>query len=213
MYFKKFDSIKAVLFDMDGVLIEAKEWHYEALNMALSHFGLNISRHNHLNTFDGLPTRDKLKILSETDGLPEGLHQIINDLKQKYTLRLAAQKTRPTFCHEYLLMELKRADFKLACCSNSIRKTIDDMLTRANIIDYFDLILSNQDVDKAKPAPDIYQKAIKYFNVQPKQCLVLEDNKNGIDSALAAGAHVLEIKNTTDVNITNLVNFMENLKL
>ena len=203
--------IKAVLFDMDGVLIEAKEWHYEALNMALSHFGLNISLNNHLSTFDGLPTRDKLKILSEKEGLPLGLHQTINDLKQKYTLRLAAQKTRPTFCHEYLLMELKSAGLKLACCSNSIRKTIDDMLTRANIADYFDLVLSNQDVEKAKPAPDIYQKAISYFNLEPNQCIVVEDNKNGIDAGLAAGAHVLEIKNTKEVNISNLVNFIENI--
>jgi beta-phosphoglucomutase len=52
--------IKAVVFDMDGVLIEAKDWHYEALNRALKLFGYEISRYEHLTTFDGLPTRRKL---------------------------------------------------------------------------------------------------------------------------------------------------------
>ena len=57
-------AIKAILFDMDGVLIEAKEWHYEALNRALSLFGCPISRYDHLQTFDGLPTLKKLELLS-----------------------------------------------------------------------------------------------------------------------------------------------------
>ena len=57
-------QIKAVLFDMDGVLIDAKEWHYEALNRALALFGMPISRFEHLTTFDGLPTRKKLEMLS-----------------------------------------------------------------------------------------------------------------------------------------------------
>ena len=66
--------IKAVIFDMDGVLIDAREWHYEALNRALRLFGMEISRTDHLTTFDGLPTRRKLEMLSSTNGLPVELH-------------------------------------------------------------------------------------------------------------------------------------------
>ena len=73
--------IKAVLFDMDGVLIDAKDWHYEALNRALEHFGFAISRESHLSTFDGLPTRAKLQMLTKARGLPERLHEFINSLK------------------------------------------------------------------------------------------------------------------------------------
>ncbi|HCF3308648.1 TPA: HAD hydrolase-like protein, partial [Pseudomonas aeruginosa] len=54
--------IKAVIFDMDGVLIEAKDWHYDALNKALNLFGYNISRHDHLTSYDGLPTSRKLEM-------------------------------------------------------------------------------------------------------------------------------------------------------
>jgi beta-phosphoglucomutase-like phosphatase (HAD superfamily) len=56
--------IKATIFDMDGVLIEAKDWHYEALNRALNLFGFEISRYQHLTTYNGLPTRKKLEMLS-----------------------------------------------------------------------------------------------------------------------------------------------------
>ena len=74
--------IKAILFDMDGVLVDAREWHYEALNRALEIFGMKISLDNHLSTFDGLPTRRKLQILGKSRGLPAGLHDFVNELKQ-----------------------------------------------------------------------------------------------------------------------------------
>ena len=80
--------IKAVIFDMDGVLIEAKDWHYEALNRALRLFGFEISRYDHQTTFDGLPTKRKLQILSTVDNLPEQLHDFINDMKQRYTMEI-----------------------------------------------------------------------------------------------------------------------------
>ena len=66
------NKIKAVLFDMDGVLIDAKDWHYEALNKALKLFGIEINRYDHLTTFDGLPTKVKLDLLSKRFYLPEG---------------------------------------------------------------------------------------------------------------------------------------------
>ena len=77
------DKIKAIIFDMDGVLIDAKDWHYEALNKALGLFGHNISRHDHLVTFDGIPTAVKLNMLTLERGLPEKIHEFVNDLKQK----------------------------------------------------------------------------------------------------------------------------------
>lgn len=76
-------KIKAILFDMDGVLIDAKEWHYEALNEALRLFGVEISRYDHLHTFDGLPTKVKLEMLGEQNFLPQELHSFINNVKQK----------------------------------------------------------------------------------------------------------------------------------
>ena len=72
-------KIQAIIFDMDGVLIDARDWHYEALNRALKIFGFEISRQDHLEHFDGLPTKAKLNLLSQDRGLPLRLHSFINE--------------------------------------------------------------------------------------------------------------------------------------
>lgn len=197
---------------MDGVLIDAKEWHYEALNRALAIFGYGISRHDHLVTYDGLPTMKKLEILSSHTNLPNQLHPFINELKQIFTMDITMTKCSPTFCHEYAISKLKNQGYRMAVCSNSIRDTISSMLTKAALIDYFDFYLSNQDVKKAKPDPEIYRHAIQRFNVMPNECLVLEDNANGIQAAVAAGAHVMQIHQVTDVNYNNISAFIQKLE-
>lgn len=193
-------KIKAVIFDMDGVLIEAKDWHYEALNRALSLFGYNISRYDHLVTYDGLPTRIKLEMLSMERGLPRALHQFINEMKQQYTLEIVYQKCKPTFYHEYALSKLKAEGYRLAVASNSVRNSVVMMMEKSNLLPYFEFMLSNQDVQKPKPDPEIYQVAISKFNLDPRECLVVEDNPNGIKAAYASGAHVYEVETVKDVN-------------
>ena len=124
-------AIKAGPFDMDGVLIDATDWHYEALNDALALFGMAIPREQHLAVYDGLPTRHKLKTLTLTRGLPARLHGFINELKQRRTLELAFTHCRPKFIHQFALSRLKAEGYRLAVCSNSIRQTVDAMLGRA----------------------------------------------------------------------------------
>lgn len=197
---------------MDGVLIDAKEWHYEALNRALSTFGYEISKSDHLTTFDGLPTMRKLEILSSNTNLPIQLHGFINELKQIFTMDIALIKCIPTFCHQYALSRLKNEGYRLAVCSNSIRSTVNLMLSRAALINYFEFYVSNEDVVKAKPSPEIYLKAIEQFSVKPDECLVLEDNLNGIKAARAAGAHVMEIHQINDVNYEKITKFIQQLE-
>lgn len=100
-------KIKAIIFDMDGVLIDAQEWHYEALNKALKIFGLEITRTEHIITYDGLSTRQKLNLLSKLQGLPQKLHSFINELKQQYTMDITYQLCKPTFHHQYALSRLR----------------------------------------------------------------------------------------------------------
>jgi len=197
--------IKAVIFDMDGVLIEAKEWHYNALNKALNLFGYNISRHEHLTDYDGLPTSRKLDMLSVERDLPTGLHAFINEMKQLYTMEIVYGQCKPTFVHQYALSSLKNLGYKLAVASNSIRNTVEVMMDKADLSRYLDLQLSNEDVSRAKPAPDIYTKAILDLGLMPEECLIVEDNENGIKAAKASGAHVLVVTETSDVNLTNIL--------
>jgi beta-phosphoglucomutase len=202
-------QIKAVIFDMDGVLIDAKDWHYEALNRALLHFGYHISRYDHLVTFDGLPTRRKLEILTQEQGLPASLHSFINELKQIYTTEIIHARCKPMFLHEYALSNLKAMGYKMAVASNSIRNSIELMMNKSNLEPYLDGIVSNQDVAHGKPDPEIYHKAMAMLGVTPQETLVLEDNEHGIASARAAGAHLMIIGEVTDVTLDGI---MEHIK-
>ena len=199
------NQIKAIIFDMDGVLIDAKEWHYEALNRALELFGYTITRYEHLTVFDGLPTRKKLEMLSREKDLPILLHDFINEIKQMYTMELVYSKCKPIFQHEYALSALKSHGYKLAVASNSIRKTIEVMMEKSNLLQYMDLIMSNQDVQYPKPSPEIYEKSIHKLGFFPGECLVLEDNFNGIQAAKASGANLLVVQTVLDVNIDNIL--------
>jgi HAD superfamily hydrolase (TIGR01509 family) len=192
-------EIKAVIFDMDGVLIDAKDWHYEALNRALGLFGYTISRYDHLVTFDGLPTRRKLEMLSREQFLPVGLHPLINELKQIYTTEMVHAQCKPRFQHEYALSRLKAEGYKLGVASNSIRRSVELMMERSALMPFLDSVVSNEDVGKAKPDPEIYDKAMAELGVRPEETLVLEDNDNGIAAAKAAGTHLMKIVEVTDV--------------
>lgn len=203
------NRIKAVIFDMDGVLIDAKEWHYEALNRALGLFGYEISRYEHLVTYDGLPTADKLSIMTQEKQFPKGLHKYVNALKQEYTMEKIFIHCRPIFVHEYALSMLKSEGYKLAVASNSMRATVDMMMQKASLEHYLEFSLSNQDVTKAKPDPEIYNMAISRLGLAPSECLVVEDNRNGIASAIASGANVMRVETIYDVNYENI---RENIK-
>jgi len=202
-------TIKAILFDMDGVLIDAREWHYEALNRALDLFGMPISRFDHLVTFDGLPTKKKLEMLSLDRDLPYELHEFINELKQAYTMELISTQCKPQFVHEYALSNLKQMGYKIAICSNSIRDTITEMISKSSLLGYVDIYFSNQDVKKGKPDPEIYIKAINHFNLKPSECLIVEDNENGIKAAEASGANLLVVASPADTNLTNILKSIE----
>jgi HAD superfamily hydrolase (TIGR01509 family) len=192
-------TIKAVIFDMDGVLVDAREWHFEALNRALDLFGYHISTEDHLASFDGLPTHAKLEILSTDHGLPRGLHAFINHLKQLYTIEIVHSRCKPRFAHEYALSRLKREGMTLAVASNSIRPTVDLMMDKTGLDRYLDVQVAATDVSKSKPDPEIYFVTCERLGLDPSECLVVEDSQFGIASARAAGANLLIVEGVEDV--------------
>jgi len=198
------NKIKAVIFDMDGVLIEAKDWHYKALNKALNLFGMKISRYDHLVTYDGLPTKKKLEMLSSENRLPRELHKFINDMKQQYTMEIVHAECKPRFYHEYALSKLKNEGYDIAVCSNSIRNTIEVMMQKSSLEQYLKFYISNQDVVNGKPDPEMYNTAINRMGLNPKECMILEDNENGIKAARASGANVMIVNEVEDVNYENI---------
>ena len=196
--------IKAIIFDMDGVLVDAKEWHYIALNRALALFGYEIDHHAHETRFDGLPTKTKLEMLSSERKLPRGLHRFINQMKQQYTAHLIDERLVPNSAHVKALSRLRRDGLTLALASNSIRATIDHMMQLAELGKYLEFCLSNEDVRNPKPSPQIYIKAMHQAGVLPDECLILEDSPFGLRAAKESGAHVLKIDTVDDVNYQNI---------
>ena len=205
-------KIKAIIFDMDGVLIEAKDWHYKALNKALNIFGMEISRYDHLVTYDGLPTRKKLEMISIERSLSKKLHAFINELKQQFTMEIVNASCKPRFYHEYALAKLKNDGYKLAVASNAVRNSVDTMLTKAVLIDYIEFSLSNQDVKNGKPDPEMYIKAINRLDLKPEECMIIEDNEKGIRAAKGSGAHVMEVDIVEDVNYQNIIKHIKNFE-
>jgi HAD superfamily hydrolase (TIGR01549 family) len=191
--------IRAVVFDMDGVLVDAREWHFEALNRALLLFGYEISVPEHETIYDGLPTRVKLDRLVEKRGLPRSLTSFIAEMKQVYTMEIVLQRCKPNFIHEYALSRLKAEGYPIAVASNSIKESIAVIMEKTCLAGYLEFFLSNEVVRASKPDPEIYLKAAAQLGLRPDECLVVEDNHNGIRAARAAGAALLEVRGVEDV--------------
>lgn len=192
--------ITCVLFDLDGVLVDATEWHYEALNRALGLFGYDITRYEHLSSYNGLPTRRKLEMLSVEKGLPAALHPMLNRLKQVYTRDEILARCRPLFEKEYMLSRLRREGYRLAICSNSIRGALDLMVQQSGIAEYFDLLVSNEDVSRPKPDPEAFVTAMARLGVTPAETLIVEDSAHGLEAARRSGAHVCRVGGCSEVD-------------
>jgi len=193
--------IKGIIFDLDGVLVDAVDWHFKALNRALNLFGYALDELEHREKYDGLPTRKKLEMLSESKGLPRNLHSFIMDQKQIYTLDTIKKNCSPANQVTELLGSLKERGYSLAVASNSVKQTIHSVLDQMRITSYFDVILSRQDVSRGKPHPDIFYRALELMNLGSNETLIVEDSKPGIIAANQVTPHVLVVKSPSEVNL------------
>jgi HAD superfamily hydrolase (TIGR01509 family) len=198
---------KLVIFDLDGVLVEAKEIHFDALNSSLKNLDEKyvISWEEHLRSYDGLKTYDKLKLLSLSKGLPldKDVQEKIFADKQIFTSKaLNNLQINETLID--ILSKLKEQNFNIACCSNSVKNTVDLVLRKLGIDNFFDLKLSNENVKFAKPHPEIYWKAMSYFGALPEETLIIEDSPTGLTSAYKSGAKVLRVKNPNDFDFDKI---------
>lgn len=198
--------IKAILYDLDGVLIDACNWHKEALNKALKDlFNYEIGKEDHIKTFNGLPTITKAKILKERGIIPDGFNiEELNQLKQKYTIKTIKQSTGLDNVKKKLHEGTKH--LKKACVTNSITKTTELMLSSTKQLEYMNLIITNQMVHNPKPHPEPYIKAMIKFGLYPEECLIVEDSPKGIECAKLTGCHILKVKNATEVTLERILN-------
>jgi len=189
-----------VIFDLDGVLIDSRDMHYDALNIALEKVGSKyvISREEHLSLYDGLPTSRKLAMLTEKKDLPVDKHQQIWEDKQKATFEIFSKLD-----HDYELMhyfqQLKQKDYQVAVASNSIRNTVKLVLLKLGILEFIDYYVSNEDVTRNKPFPEMYWKCMTACNALPKDTIIFEDSHIGRQGALDSAATLIAIENRHDL--------------
>jgi HAD superfamily hydrolase (TIGR01509 family) len=203
--------IKLIVFDLDGVLVEAKNIHFETFNKALGE-DYAIEWNEHLSTYDGLKTNQKLDMLTERKGLPAGEHKRIWNDKQKYTLE-ALSKLEPNTQLRICMDTLIADGYKLAVCSNSIRKTVLTVLSKFDIIDCFDLIISNEDVKNSKPHPEMYWKAMSKIGVLPEETLIVEDSPFGLLAANRSKANVMRVASPREVSYININKHINKTKM
>lgn len=194
--------IKAVLFDMDGVLVSAVEIHKLSFNMALQDVcGFELTDEEHLGYFNGLPTKKKIEKLMEQDRVNPAQIQDIFNKKQNYTIDAINNECKLDFIKQDLHIYLKAWGLKLACVTNSIRKTTELMLDKTGQLQYLDLIVTNEDVSKPKPNPEGYLKAMEYFGAKPEEVLICEDSPHGIQAAQDSGGIVIQVSGPEEVDI------------
>jgi len=203
--------IKLVLFDLDGVLIDAKEIHYQALNNALSD-EYKITREEHINIYDGKKTLEKLRLLSETKGLPESNHQSISESKQSFTMKLL-NSLSPIGEIIKLFQELEEQGYRIGVCSNSIRRTVLTALSKSELIHHCSVIVSNEDVKNSKPHPEMYWKAMSIMEVLPEETLIVEDSPPGLMAAERSSAKYIRVDNPYDVTIDKIFSNLDGSKI
>jgi HAD superfamily hydrolase (TIGR01509 family) len=200
--------MKLIIFDLDGVLVEAKNIHFDALNEALGP-KYSIEWNEHLSKYDGLKTNQKLEMLTKEKGLPTELYKQVWDEKQRLTLQKLSD-LKPSAQLQVCISSLVDEGYKIACCSNSIRKTVLTVLSKLGIIEYFDLILSNEDVKNSKPHPEIYWKAISMMGCLPEETLIVEDSPFGLLAASRSKSHVMRVESPKDITYNNIYKHLNN---
>ena len=200
---------KCALFDLDGVLVDACDWHYEALNRALKEVAnYEISRQDHYEKYNGLPTLTKLSMLKDIGVITDEDIQKISDVKQEHTIKVIEELCKRDQSKIELMKALKDNDYEIAVVTNSIRKTATLMLSNSGVLPFVDLLISNEDTDRNKPYPDPYIIAIHLLNSSHNKTIIVEDSPKGIKAAKDSGAHVLEVKDATEVNLELFKDFI-----
>ncbi|MYB23145.1 MAG: HAD family phosphatase [Chloroflexi bacterium] len=193
----------AVIFDMDGVLLDSEPLHYEAVRIILAEQGVDF------------PLEDYFRYLGTT------LTSTWDDLCDRYPITMPfaqfeARYNADVLAHyragaplirgaRELVEQLREAGVPIAVASSSHRMWVDAALKGAGLSDYFDQTTAGDEVSMGKPSPEIYLKATEKLGVDPARCIAIEDAPAGVESASAAGMKVVLVRSelTHDLNLTS----------
>ena len=202
-------KLQLVIFDLDGVLVDACEWHRVAFNQALREISdYEISEQEHIEIYNGLPTAKKLDMLNLKGIVNINDNSLIHNRKQQITMDLINEGLRPDLSKIELMKWLKDRKYNICCFTNSISRTASLMLEKCGVLNYLHTVVTNEDVKNPKPSPEGYNNLINKYKVNPRQCMIVEDSPKGVAAAVDSGAIVMKVKNATEVTKDNLERFI-----
>jgi len=196
-------TIKLIVFDLDGTLVESKDMHYRTLNSALPE-EYRLSMDEHLSTYDGLPTKKKLELLTRLKGLPVESHTDIWEKKQVHTSMEVSRYERDGRICE-LLAGLKARGYLVYIASNCTWKNASLIIHKKGFMEHIDWFVTNEDVWRPKPSPEMYLSCMARANVSPSECLIVEDSPIGKESALTSGGMLLSVTGPDDITLDRLL--------
>jgi beta-phosphoglucomutase-like phosphatase (HAD superfamily)/dTDP-glucose pyrophosphorylase len=200
---------KLAIFDLDGVLIDTPNMHYKTFSTAYKKFtDIIITKKEHDLDLNGRSTKDKLNILQKRDNITNEVCENIWSEKQKLTWEYIESEVQIDLSKIELLEFLKSNNFSIVCASNAIKKTIELILNKMKIYQYFDLILSNEDTKNPKPSSEIYLKAMLILDSNPANTFIIEDSNIGYESAKNTRADTLRVVNSSEVTKKNIIQFL-----
>jgi beta-phosphoglucomutase len=196
--------LKALIFDCDGVIADSEHLHFSLFQKVLAEEGIPLSQADYVEKYLAMDDRGCFDAVFKANGKP---------LNESERGRLIAKKTalyQKTAAQNLVILpgvvEFVMAvsqKFPLAMASGALRDEVLLMIEAAGIRQYFDAVVAAEDVKNGKPAPDAYLKALEELNkkhptknIQPKECLVVEDSKHGLISAQSAGMKVVAVTTT-----------------
>jgi len=191
--------MKAVIFDMDGVIIDSEPIHFEVDMQNMKDLGCNISVEE-LEKYVGTTNEYMFTDIKKNYNIRKSVEEIINYRVEMAKNMIIQSDLEPIEGIRALLSDLKHKNIPTAIASSSSRDLIDVVISKFKLQDYFKYILSGEEVEKGKPAPDVYVETAKKLGIPPKDCIVIEDSKNGVLAAKAAGMKCIGFQNINSGN-------------
>jgi len=204
--------IKLVIFDLDGVLVDALPLHEKALLRALKEIANVVMTNKEHQNYAHRPTLTKLNMMVDNGLFNKILIEKISKRKQRLTVNLIDKEVIPLFNVIDTIKFLKKYGVIIGCASNCVRKTLVSVLKTIGIIEDFNVLISNEDVKNGKPSPEMYLKIMNDFGFSGDETLIVEDSDVGIKAAMATDAFVLEVFHPYILNVELLKNRLNNIE-
>lgn len=187
-------KIKSVIFDMNGVIIDDEHVHEIAFKDVLSSYGINLTHEEYLKYFAGKTDKDGFINIAEVYGVVLPVKKLLTEKAQIYLKTFPVNKRSYPGVIE--LIQNLAEHYTLALSSSSTRQEVNLILREFNLEHYFRVTVSADDISHGKPDPESYLKTAELLNIDPSECVVIEDSKSGVISAKAARMYCIGITTT-----------------